>query len=84
VHGLSLAVLQLAVDAYVYFANVRPAYKWACFGDCVVYSFTRPDRLEQCVVFWNIKTDERCVDVSGWGTDCRPRWLPHETPLAAL
>lgn len=53
--------LQLAVDSYVFFANVRPDYRWACFGDCVVYAFTRPDRLEQCVVFWNMKTDERYV-----------------------
>jgi WD repeat-containing protein 35 len=51
--------LQLAVDSYVYFANVRPDYKWAAFGDTVVYAFTRPDRMEQCVVFWNTKTDER-------------------------
>ena len=50
---------QLAVDSYVYFANVRPDYKWASFGDTVVYAFTRPDRMEQCVVFWNTKTDER-------------------------
>jgi len=49
------------VDSYVFFANVRPDYRWACFGDCVVFAFTRPDRLEQCVVFWNIKTDERYI-----------------------
>lgn len=51
--------VQLGVDSFVFFANIRPAYKWASFGDCVVYSFTRPDKAEQCVVFWNIKTDER-------------------------
>jgi WD repeat-containing protein 35 len=26
---------------------------------CLAYAFTKPDRLEQCVVFWNLKTDER-------------------------
>jgi WD repeat-containing protein 35 len=56
---LAPAPLQLGVDSFIYFATVRPAHKWACFGDCVVYAFTRPDKLEQCVVFWNIRTDER-------------------------
>jgi WD repeat-containing protein 35 len=50
---------QLAVDSYIYFANIRPDYKWAAFGETVVYAYTKPDRSEQCVVFWNIKTDER-------------------------
>jgi len=58
-HSISFVQVQLAVDSYVYFANVRPDYKWAAFGDTVVYAFTRPDRMEQCVVFWNTKTDER-------------------------
>jgi hypothetical protein len=57
----ALPTVQLAVDSFIFFANVRPAYKWASFGDCCVYAFTRPDRPEQCIMFWNTKTDERCV-----------------------
>ena len=56
--GLRLA---LAVESYVYFANVRPSYRWAAFGDTVAYAFSKPDRPEQCVVFWDTKTDERHV-----------------------
>jgi len=54
--GLRLA---LAVDSAVFFANVRPAYKWAAFGDTVAYAFNKPDREDQCVVFWNTSTNER-------------------------
>ncbi len=50
---------QLAVESFVYFANVRPQYRWASFGDTVVYAFAKPDRAEQCVVFWSTKTNER-------------------------
>lgn len=41
--GLRLA---MAVGHHVYFANVRPDYKWAVFGDTVVYAYARPDRAE--------------------------------------
>jgi hypothetical protein len=35
--GLRLA---LAVDSYIYLANIRPKYKWAFFGSSTcVYSF---------------------------------------------
>jgi WD repeat-containing protein 35 len=54
--GLRLA---LAVDSFVYFANVRPQYRWGSFGDTVVYAFAKPGRDDTCVVFWNVKTNER-------------------------
>ena len=54
--GLRIA---FAVDSYVYFANLRPDYKWGAFGSTVVYAFNKPDRAEQCVVFWDTHTDEK-------------------------
>ena len=56
--GLRVA---LAVDSFIYFANIRPDYKWGYFGKTLVYAFTKPDRPEHCVVFWDTKTDERYV-----------------------
>lgn len=30
----------------------------------LVYAFTKPDRVEQCVVFWNTKTNEKYIKLS--------------------
>ena len=54
--GLRLA---LAVDSYVYFANVRPDYKWGYFCNTLVYAFNRPDRAEHCVMFWDTKNNDK-------------------------
>ena len=56
--GLRIA---LAVEAYIYFANIRPDYNWATFGNTLVYSYNKADRLDVCVTFWNMKSDERAV-----------------------
>lgn len=53
--------LSIAVDSFVFFAIVRPDYKWGYFSDTLVYSFTKWERPEHCVVFWNSQTDERIV-----------------------
>lgn len=47
--------LTMAVDHFIFFANVRPDYKWGYFANTVVYSFTKPERSEHCVVFWDTK-----------------------------
>ena len=54
--GLRIA---LAVDSYIYFANIRPDYKWGYFGSTLVYAFNKPDRAEACVIFWDTKSNER-------------------------
>jgi len=56
--GLRIA---LAVDAYIYFANIRPDYKWGYFSNTLVYSYTRPDRTDSSVLFWDMTSDERYV-----------------------
>jgi len=54
--GLRIA---LAVDAYIYFANIRPDYMWGSFGATLVYAYNKPDRTDMCVTFWNMNSDER-------------------------
>jgi WD repeat-containing protein 35 len=56
--GLRLA---LGVESFIYFANVRPQYRWGSFGDTVVFAFAKLGREEQCVIFWNTKTNDRHV-----------------------
>ncbi|CAG2226168.1 IFT121 [Mytilus edulis] len=61
--------IALAVDSFIYFANIRPDYKWGycsntVWGYCsntVVYSFTKPERVEHCVIFWDTKNGEKYV-----------------------
>lgn len=53
--------LAVAIDSHIYFANIRPEYKWGFFGNTLLYSFNKSERVENCVCFWDIKTDERHV-----------------------
>uniref|UniRef100_A0A674PIQ2 WD repeat domain 35 n=1 Tax=Takifugu rubripes TaxID=31033 RepID=A0A674PIQ2_TAKRU len=56
--GLRIA---LAVDSYLYFANIRPDYKWGYCSNTLVYAYIRPERLAYCVVFWDTKNNEKFV-----------------------
>lgn len=50
-NGLRLA---LAVDSFIYFANIRPDYKWTYFSaptDVMVYTYNRIERSETVAVF---------------------------------
>ncbi|CAB0034917.1 unnamed protein product [Trichogramma brassicae] len=51
--------LALSVDSNIYFANVRPDYKWAYFGHTVVFTDERVGRDGVCVTFWNTRTNAR-------------------------
>lgn len=48
----------LAVDAFIFFANVRMTYLWAYLQNTVVYSYYRPERKESVVVFWDLTSGE--------------------------
>jgi WD repeat-containing protein 35 len=58
--GLRIA---LAVDAYIYFANIRPDYSWgyAAAANVLVFSYQKPDRVEACVAFWDLHSQEKHV-----------------------
>ena len=49
----------LSVDSNIYFANIRPNYKWAYFGNTVVFSDERVSKDGVCVTFWNTTTNAR-------------------------
>ncbi len=53
--------LALAVDHFIFFANVRPRYVWCHFGNSVAYTYYRPERKETALVLWNVKTHETQV-----------------------
>ncbi|XP_066091676.1 WD repeat-containing protein 35 isoform X1 [Saccopteryx bilineata] len=56
--GLKIA---LAVDCFIYFANIRPDYKWGYCSNTIVYAYTKPDRPEYCVIFWDTKNNEKYI-----------------------
>ena len=53
--------LALTVDHFIYFASVRPDYRWGFFANTVVYAFNKPERVEHCVIFWDVKSKARQV-----------------------
>ena len=53
--------IALAVDSYIYFANIRPDYRWGFFGETLVCAYAQPEKIEASVLFWNTKSDERHV-----------------------
>ncbi|KAL1124025.1 hypothetical protein AAG570_001795 [Ranatra chinensis] len=55
--GGSLRVA-LSVDSYIYFAIIRPDYKWSYFAKTLVYSFSHPGRPGTQITFWNTTSNE--------------------------
>lgn len=51
--------IALAVDSFIYFANIRPDYKWAYFANTVVYTYAKPDKTDTVVAFWNTKSGDK-------------------------
>lgn len=50
--------LAITIDSFIYFANLKLDYKWCYFNNTVAYSFNKPGKAEQCVIFFNLKTSE--------------------------
>ncbi|VDM78095.1 unnamed protein product [Strongylus vulgaris] len=50
--------LALSAENLIWFANVRPRYKWGYCGHTVVYSYERAERGDYRVVFYETKLDE--------------------------
>uniref|UniRef100_A0A1I8HZR4 WD_REPEATS_REGION domain-containing protein n=1 Tax=Macrostomum lignano TaxID=282301 RepID=A0A1I8HZR4_9PLAT len=83
--------IALAVDSFIYFANVRPRYRWAYCGNTVVYAYNRPDRVENCVVFWDTKNNLRFIKyiagvthVAAAGEYCCIAHKPEQETVAAV
>jgi len=55
--GLHIA---LAIDSFIYFANVRPNYKWTSLSkDVIAYAYSKPNKSDTYITFWNSKTNEK-------------------------
>ena len=39
--------MALAVDSFIYFADIQPEYQWACIDDVLVYAFAMPGKDEK-------------------------------------
>ncbi|EEB10935.1 WD-repeat protein, putative [Pediculus humanus corporis] len=57
--GNSLRVA-LSVDSHIYFANIRPDYKWTSLnnGRIIVYSYNSLNQQGTCICFWDTKKGE--------------------------
>nr|CAB3267696.1 WD repeat-containing protein 35 [Phallusia mammillata] len=53
--------IALAVDSHIFFANIRPDYKWGFCSNAVIYTFMKPDRIDHTVVFWDWRNKEKYV-----------------------
>lgn len=53
--------LALAVDSFIYFANIRHRYLWTSFLNTVVYAYPRPEKREHTVMYWDLVTQETYV-----------------------
>lgn len=62
----------LAVDSFVYFANIRPDYKWCYFKKTVVFMSIKPQRNGVCISFWDTTNNQ-----------CNTRYVPSLLALAA-
>lgn len=52
--------LAVVVGSCIYFATLKPRYKWAAFGSNLVYSFSKRDTERSVgVTFWNMDRDEK-------------------------
>lgn len=58
--GGSLRVA-ISVDSHVYFANIRPTYKWTYFSKTVTFTNERMTKEGVCVYFWNTSTNTTCT-----------------------
>ena len=46
----------IAVDSFVYFADIRPNYRWGSLRVTIIYAFPMLGREEDCVMFWNYES----------------------------
>ena len=46
--------IALAVDSFIYFANIRPSYEWCYFANTLCYAYSKPGRSDTAVMFWNL------------------------------
>ncbi|XP_050539955.1 WD repeat-containing protein 35 isoform X2 [Daktulosphaira vitifoliae] len=50
--------ITLAIDSFVYFANVRYDYPWCYFANTIIYAYKNYEESVTEITFWNIKKNE--------------------------
>jgi WD repeat-containing protein 35 len=67
----------LSVDSNIYFANIRPNYKWAYFSNTVVFSDEKVGKNGVCITFWNTITNtcyfkyvRSIINIVAYGDHC--------------
>lgn len=67
----------LAVDSSILFANIQPDYKWAFFNNTLVFAFTKPEKHEMTIMFWDtiinqkhVRTIRRLLTIKASGDYC--------------
>ena len=56
----------LAVDSSILFSNIQPNYKWAFFSNPLVFAFTKPDKHEMTIMFWDTVINQKHVWNMRW------------------
>jgi hypothetical protein len=51
----------VALDSYLYFANVYQEYKWCYALDSIVFAYEKQGEEKSTVCFWNILTQEKII-----------------------
>lgn len=59
-HSCEQCMIEL-VEFLAGFIKVVFLWQWGYCSNTVVYAYTRPDRPEYCVVFWDTKNNEKYV-----------------------
>ena len=45
----------MAAGTSVYYANIKPDYKWGCMENTIVLAYQKADRIDYCIIFWDFK-----------------------------
>ncbi|KAK4871788.1 hypothetical protein RN001_015912 [Aquatica leii] len=69
--------IAFGIDSSVYFANIRPDYKWCYFKNTIVFSSGRLHKLGVCVSFWDTLNNQchvqyvvALMDLAAFGNHC--------------
>ena len=54
--------VSMAVDSFMYFANIKLPVPWGYMNGTLVYAYHRPDRNDHCLTFWHIERGERIIN----------------------
>ena len=80
--------IALAVDSFIYFANIRPDYKWTYFSLTVVYCHTKQvlycTVLYCTVLYCHTKQDRPDTAVTFWNTKTGDKYQKHVKSLLGV